>query len=119
MGRVSEQVTVEKEARGEVRALREELAVVATGIVVAVAVVLGEVGVGVGGGMGVQGRLGGPQREGGRGVGAVHGGTGSEIRGGRRRVRAPAAARPPKKDASGGGVQLVCRLAWSGDGDCL
>lgn len=83
---MAEQVAVEQEAWGEVRALLEELVVVAAAAVlvgvVAVAVMRGKVGVGIGG-MGLQGWLRGPQREGGGRVGVVHGG-GKGVRGGRR-----------------------------------
>jgi hypothetical protein len=74
--RVAEQAAVEQEAWGDIRALRDELVVVAVAVLVGV-VAMAEGGrwvveVGVGG-MGVQGWLRGPQREGGGGVGTVHG----------------------------------------------
>jgi hypothetical protein len=100
---VAEQAAVEQDAWGEVRALLEELVVVAAVVlvgVVAVAVVGGEVGVRVGG-MGVQGRLSCPQREGGGGVGAEHGGW-KGIRGGPRR-RAWCFRQPP--ESIGGGFE--------------
>jgi hypothetical protein len=81
---VAEQAAVEQEAWGEVRALRDELVVVAVAVLVGVVAMaeggrwVVEVGVG-GGGMGVQGWLRGPQREGGGGVGTVHG-SGKRIR---------------------------------------
>jgi hypothetical protein len=68
VGRVAEEVPVEKKAVGKVGVQREELALAAVAVVL-LAVVRGG---GVRGGMGVVGRLPGPQGEGGRGVGAVH-----------------------------------------------
>lgn len=78
VGRLAEQIAVEQEAWGEIRALLEELAVVVVAVavlvgVVTVAVMRGKVGVGIGG-MGLQGRLRGPQPECSGRVGAVHGG---------------------------------------------
>jgi hypothetical protein len=75
---LAEQIAVEQEAWGEIRALLEELAVVVVAVavlvgVVTVAVMRGKVGVGIGG-MGLQGRLRGPQPECSGRVGAVHGG---------------------------------------------
>jgi hypothetical protein len=69
VGRVAEEVPVEKKAVGKVGVQREELALAAVAVVL-LAVVRGG---GVRGGMGVVGRLPGPQGERGRGVGAVHG----------------------------------------------
>jgi hypothetical protein len=88
VGRVAEEVPVEQEAGIKVRVQRGELPL--TGVaVVLLAVVRG----GVRGGVGVVGRLAGPEGEGGRGVGAVHGGA---------RLPPPAAGRRRRSETVGG-----------------
>lgn len=113
VGRVAEQAAVEQEALGEVRGLRDELVVVEVAVLVGV-VATAEGGRGLvevgGGGMGVQGWLRGPQREGGRGVGTVHGRI-NRIGSGHRRLPCASGSGDRRSIVWGlglGGMQLKC-----------
>jgi hypothetical protein len=99
VGGVAEEVPVEQKAGIKVRVQRGELPLTGVGVVL-LAVVRG----GVRGGVGVIGRLPGPEGEGGRGVGAVHGDA--------RRPGAPPAAEEGARlwvGESGGGGELLGR----------
>lgn len=106
VGRLTDQAAIEQEAWGDIRDLRDELMMVVAAVldsVVSVAVVGGEVRVGVGG-MGVQGRLRSPGPEGGGGVGAEHREGDPRRRawcsgasGGNRRLGLGYASKPPPK----------------------
>jgi hypothetical protein len=98
VGGVAEEVPVEQKAGIKVRVRRAELPLTGVTVRVLLAVVRG----GVSGGVGVIGRLPGPEGEGGRGVGAVHGDA--------RRPGAPPAAEEGARlwvGESGGGGELL------------